>query len=624
MAKITFMGAGSTIFVKNVMGDSMLSPALRDSHIALYDIDATRLKESKLMLETLNSNINQGRATITAHLGTANRREALKNANYVVNAIQVGGYEPSTVIDFEIPKKYGLRQTIGDTLGIGGIFRALRTIPVVLDFARDMEDVCPDAWFLNYSNPMAMLTSAMLRGSDIRSVGLCHSVQGCASGILGQLGIAPEKLQWKIAGINHQAWLLEITDGGKDLYPEIKARAAAMLEAARKKGGPKYGDMVRHYLMLNFGYYITESSEHSAEYLPYFIKSRYPGLIEEFNIPLDEYPRRCIAQIEGWKKQSRELTGNNRLSHSRTHEYGSYIMEAMETDVPFRIGGNVMNNGLITNLPAKACVEVACMVDRNGVQPCFVGDLPEQLAALNRTNINPQILAVEAALTLKKEHIYHAAMLDPHTGSELTIDEIRKLCDDLINAHGSMLPKYTESRIKFARSLTMAPVNSVMPLHVIGPFDNRKGNGESLGLAHVLPPEEKVDLKARYTGKNGRQIAWSRVTADKMGMGGFVNFISLLGNVEMAVGFAYAAIRSNADRKVTLQVGSDNGIAIWLNGEELLRVEATRSAFPAQNEVTLNLKKGKNHLLMKIDQKLGAWGLYATFTDRKPAGVKVG
>jgi alpha-galactosidase len=445
MAKVTFMGAGSTVFAKNVLGDTMMSPALHDAHIALYDIDATRLEESRRMLETLNKNVNQGRAKITAHLGAAQRRDALKGAHYVVNAIQVGGYKPSTVIDFEIPKKYGLRQTIADTLGVGGIFRALRTIPVMLDFARDMERVCPDAWFLNYTNPMAMLTAALLRGSSIRAVGLCHSVQGCASGILGHLGLADEvrKLQWKIAGINHQAWLLEITDGGKDLYPEIKARAAALLETARKKGGPKHWDMVRHHLMLTFGYYITESSEHSSEYLPYYIKSQYPELIEEFNIPLDEYPRRCINQIASWKKMSADIVGNPNLTHQRTHEYGSYIMEAMESDVPLRIGGNVMNTGLITNLPAKACVEVACLVDRNGVQPCFVGDLPEACAALNRTNINPQILTVEAALTLRKDAVYQAAMLDPHTAAELSIDQIRALCDDLIAAHGKMLPKFT-------------------------------------------------------------------------------------------------------------------------------------------------------------------------------------
>ena len=444
MPKITFMGAGSTVFAKSVLGDCLLTPALQDAHIALYDIDAERLGESKMMLDTLNANINQDRAKITAHHDVSNRREALRDADYVVNAIQVGGYEPSTVIDFEIPKKYGLLQTIGDTLGIGGIFRALRTIPVMLDFAADVEAVCPDAWFLNYVNPMAMISGAMLQGTDVRTVGLCHSVQGCAWWLLKQLGMidSVKKLQWKIAGINHQGWLLEITDGGKDLYPEIKRRAAKMNAEARKPGAKKHWDMVRFEIMRHFGYYVTESSEHSSEYMPYWIKKTHPELIAEFNIPLDEYPRRCIAQIRGWKKQRDEIVKNKQLGHTRTHEYGSYIMEAMETDVPFRIGGNVLNTGLITNLPAKACVEVPCMVDRGGVHGCCVGDLPEQCAAMNRTNINVQLLTIEAALTRKKDRIYQAAMMDPHTGAELTLDEIRGLCDDLIQAHGNMLPEY--------------------------------------------------------------------------------------------------------------------------------------------------------------------------------------
>lgn len=444
MPKITFMGAGSTVFVKNIIGDALSTPALEDAHIALYDIDSTRLKESKKMLDILNKNINDGKARITAHLGVSSRKEALKDADYVVNAIQVGGYEPSTVVDFEIPKKYGLRQTIGDTLGIGGIFRALRTIPVMLDFAKDIEKVSPDAWFLNYTNPMSMLTGAMLRLSNVKTVGLCHSVQVCASGLLHNLGMTDEvkKLQWKIAGINHMAWLLEITDGGKDLYPEIKKRARRLLAQWRKKGAEKNYDMVRLEMMLQFGYYITESSEHNAEYTPYWIKSNYPELIEKFNIPLDEYPRRCVNQIANWKKRSAELVKNPSLSHERTHEYGSRIMEAIETNVPVVIGGNVMNNDLITNLPSNAVVEVPCLVDRNGVQGTHVGALPEQCAALNRTNINVHLLTIEAARTGLKDHVYQAAMLDPHTSSELTLDKIRAMCDDLIKAHGKFLPKF--------------------------------------------------------------------------------------------------------------------------------------------------------------------------------------
>ena len=280
MPKITFMGAGSSVFAKNVLGDCIRTPALAGSDIALFDIDPVRLKESQSMLEIINKNSG---SPMKIH-AYSDRLEALRGANYVVNAIQVGGYDPCTITDFEIPKKFGLRQTIADTLGIGGIFRALRTIPVMLDFAADMEKVCPDAWFLNYTNPMAMLTGAMLRATNIRTVGLCHSVQGCAKDLLKNLDMPGDNVQWNIAGINHMAWLLSISRNGEDLYPEIKHRAAA------KNAEGKHGDMVRFDLMSHLGYYITESSEHNAEYNPFYIKAKYPELVDRFNIPLDEYP----------------------------------------------------------------------------------------------------------------------------------------------------------------------------------------------------------------------------------------------------------------------------------------------------------------------------------------------
>ena len=449
MPKITFMGAGSTVFARNVIGDCMLRDALRDSEFMLYDIDKDRLAESEYILNVMNKNINNGRAKIKTALGADNRQKALAGSDFVINAIQVGGYEPSTVIDFEIPKKYGLRQTIADTLGIGGIFRALRTIPVMLDFAHDMEKVAPDAWFLNYTNPMAMLTGAMLQGSSIKTVGLCHSVQCCVKCLLKNLDMddSPERLariRSKIAGINHMAWLLYIEEDGKDLYPEIKKRAAEKLKQWRKakKKEDKSGDMIRLQMMLNFGYYITESSEHNAEYHPYWIKSRYPELIDEYNIPLDEYPRRCINQIADWKKQYAELKNDPNLGHELSTEYGSGIINAITTNTPYQIGGNVMNNGFIPNLPSNAVVEVPCLVDRAGVQGTYVGNLPEQCAALNRSNINVQLLTIEAALTRKKEKIYQAAMLDPHTAAELFIDDIIAMCNDLIKAHGNMLPKF--------------------------------------------------------------------------------------------------------------------------------------------------------------------------------------
>ncbi|MDU2238964.1 MAG: alpha-glucosidase/alpha-galactosidase [Paenibacillus sp.] len=431
MSKITFIGAGSTVFAKNVLGDCMRTPALQGFELALFDIDLQRLKDSENML----NNLKRSSGSTCIVKAYTDRKEALKGAKYVINAIQVGGYDPCTITDFEIPKKYGLRQTIADTVGIGGIFRNLRTIPVMLDFAADIREMCPDALFLNYTNPMAVLTNVMNTYGQVRTVGLCHSVQACIPGLFDSLGMDKTGVQAKIAGINHMAWLLEVTRDGVDLYPEIKRLAA-------EKQKQPHHDMVRFEMMLKFGYYITESSEHNAEYHPYFIKRNYPELIERFQIPLDEYPRRCVEQISNWERMREELVGNRELKHERSHEYASYIMEAIETDIPFKIGGNVMNTGLIPNLPAEACVEVPCLVDASGVTPTYVGNLPPQCAALNRTNINTQLLTIEAAITGKKEHIYHAAMLDPHTSAELSIDDIIAMCDDLIEAHGDWLPAY--------------------------------------------------------------------------------------------------------------------------------------------------------------------------------------
>ena len=430
--KVTFMGAGSTVFSKNVLGDTMLCPSFHDAEIALYDIDPDRLEESYLVIEGMNKTINEGRATIKKYLGIPERKDALRGADFVVNAIQVGLYDPCTIIDFEIPKKYGLRQTIGDTLGIGGIMRGLRTIHVMKGFAEDIEEVCPNAWFLNYTNPMAILSGYMQRYTKVKTVGLCHSVQVCAPHLLKGLGmdIDPTTVKTKIAGINHMAWLLEIFDkDGNDLYPEIKRRAK------EKNANEKHWDMVRYDYIDKLGYYCTESSEHNAEYNPFYIKAGRDDLIEKFNIPLDEYPRRCINQIAAWQKQKEEILNGGNVQHTRSHEYASRIMEAIWTNTPYKIGGNILNNGCISNLPREACVEVPCLVDRNGVTPTYVGDLPLQLAAMNCSNIYPQLLTIEAARTGKIEYLYQAAMMDPHTGAQLSPDEIVAMCNDLVEAH---------------------------------------------------------------------------------------------------------------------------------------------------------------------------------------------
>ena len=430
--KLTFMGAGSTVFLKNVIGDTMMCDAFHDVEISLYDIEATRLEESYILIDTMNKSINEGRATVKQYLGVEQRKEALRGADFVVNAIQVGLYDPCTIIDFEVPKKYGLRQTIGDTLGIGGIFRGMRTIHVMKEFAKDIEEVCPNAWLLNYTNPMAIITGYMQRYTNVKTIGLCHSVQVCVSTLLKEVDMLDKLDGHKstIAGINHMAWLLEVTDkDGNDLYPEIRRRAK------EKNASEKHNDMVRFDYIDKLGYYCTESSEHNAEYNPFYIKAGRDDLIEKFNIPLDEYPRRCINQIAKWQQRKQDIMANGNIEHTRSKEYASRIMEAIVTDVPYKIGGNVINHGLISNLPELACVEVPCLVDANGITPTYVGELPLQLAAINCSNIYPQMLTIEAAHTGNVETLYQAAMMDPHTAAQLSTDEIVSLCNDLIEAH---------------------------------------------------------------------------------------------------------------------------------------------------------------------------------------------
>jgi alpha-galactosidase len=460
MPKITFLGAGSTVFAKNLMGDILGLPELADSTISLHDINEQRLQESEAVAYKISDILNV-KPTIEV---TTDRRRALEGADYAIAMIQVGGYKPSTVIDFEIPRKYGLRQTIGDTLGIGGIMRGLRTIPVLLAMCRDMEEICPDVTFLNYVNPMAINMWALNRASDIKMVGLCHSIPHTAGELAHDIGVPVEEINYLVAGINHVAFYLKFERNGEDLYPLIR-------QVAADERVPDY-NRVRYEVFQRLGYFVTESSEHFSEYVPWFIKRDRPDLIEKYNIPLDEYLGRCEAQITAWEyvqkaqteperytpaalredlaplkmmPQSREWTVRvlEAMNEVRPSvEYGSQIIHSMETGTPRLIYGNVPNDSIIDNLPAGCCVEVPCLVDKNGIQPTRIGSLPPQLAALMQTNINVQSLTVEAALTQKREHIYHAAMLDPHTAAELDVEQIWSLVDELIEAHGEWLPEY--------------------------------------------------------------------------------------------------------------------------------------------------------------------------------------
>lgn len=431
MKKIVFIGAGSIIFVKNLIGDCLLTPSLQDAEFALLDIDKEKLYLAEGMLKNLNNNINEGRATIRAY---DSQKEAFRNADFVINAIQVGGYDPCVIGDFEIPLKYGLKQTYADTLGIGGIFRGLRTIPVMQGICKDMEEVCPNAWLLNYTNPMAIVAGAIQKSTKIRTIGLCHSVQSCTSDLMKIIDMDPEGVEYKIAGINHQAWLLEVTKDGIDLYPEIRRRANALKIT--------HEDMVRYEILKRFGYYVTESTQHTAEYTPYFIKDKYPEKLEQYGIKTMMYKDWGRSQKEYWKQAKVDLVENHAIHHERTKEFASYIMDSLVTGTPYRIHANVLNKGFITNLPDNCCVEVPCLVDGTGIYPCYMGALPPQCAALNRTNINVQELTIEAALTGKREHVYHAAFLDPHTAAELDMDDIVKMCDELIEYNKKWLPMF--------------------------------------------------------------------------------------------------------------------------------------------------------------------------------------
>ena len=436
MSKITFLGAGSTVFAKNLIGDILSFPELANATISLMDIDPERLRTSEIVAHKVAEFLGAKPKIET----TLDRRQALDGADYAISMFQIGGYKPSTVIDFEIPKKYGLRQTIADTLGIGGIMRALRTIPVFLDICQDMEELCPDVTFLQYVNPMAMNCWAISRASKIKTVGLCHSVQGTAEMLAQDLGIPYDEVNYLCAGINHMAFYLKFERNGENLYPRLREAAEAKTYQSGYNTIPNH---VRYDILRRTGYFVTESSEHFSEYVPWFIKRDRPDLLEQYGIPLDEYITRCEYQIAMWEQAKAAFErGELEITHERSHEYGSLIIHSLETGQPRVVYGNVPNHGLIDNLPQGCCVEVPVLVDKSGLQPTKIGTLSPHLAALMQTNINVQSLAVEAALTRKREHIYHAAMLDPHTAAELSLDQIWAMVDELIEAHGEMMPEY--------------------------------------------------------------------------------------------------------------------------------------------------------------------------------------
>jgi alpha-galactosidase len=442
--KIAFIGAGSTVFMKNIIGDVLQRPALSGATVSLMDIDKGRLDESAIVANKLVTTLGV-KAKIET---TMNQRAALDKADFVVTAFQVGGYDPCTITDFEVPKKYNLRHTIADTLGVGGIMRGIRTVPHLWSICEDMLQVCPNAILMQYVNPMAINTWAIAeKYPTIKQVGLCHSVQGTAHELARDLDIPDDEIRYRAAGINHMAFYLKFEhrqkDGTyKDLYPELLKGYRAGKIPKPSEWNERCPNKVRYEMLTRLGYFVTESSEHFAEYTPYFIKEGRPDLIEKFGIPLDEYPKRCIEQVARWKSEAKSYREANTIEVKQSKEYASAIMNSVVTGEPSVIYGNLRNNGCITSLPANCAVEVPCLVDSSGIQPTYIGALPPQLTALMRTNINVQELTVAALMTENREHIYHAAMLDPHTAAELDLDQIWSLTDDLLAAHGDWLPKW--------------------------------------------------------------------------------------------------------------------------------------------------------------------------------------
>ncbi|MDJ1016390.1 MAG: alpha-glucosidase/alpha-galactosidase [Paracoccaceae bacterium] len=443
MPKIAFIGAGSTIFMKNIVGDALHFPALRDGAFTLMDIDPERLAESEVVARRMVEVMGTG-ATVEA---TIDRRRALDGADFVVVAFQIGGYRPCTVTDFEIPRAHGLTQTIGDTLGVAGIMRGLRTVPHLWSVAADMAELCPEATMLQYVNPMAINTWAISeRYPRVRSVGLCHSVQNTVEEIAHDLDLPFHEIGYKVAGVNHVAFFLRFDHNGSDIYPALREGYRAGRLPKPPIHHARCPNIVRYEVMEQLGFFCTESSEHLAEYVPWFIKRGRADLIEKFGIPIDEYPRRCEEQMAEWSAQAAQLTGGGPISVEKSHEFAADLMNAIATNTPLTIYGNLPNRGQLPDLPMGAAVETPCLVDGNGIQPTVVEGLPPQLVALMRSQINVQELTVRALLNEDIEHIYHAAMMDPHTAAELDLRQIRALVDDLLDAHADWLPDWAVKR----------------------------------------------------------------------------------------------------------------------------------------------------------------------------------
>jgi alpha-galactosidase len=634
--KVAMIGAGSVVFSKNLTGDILSYPEFRNATFSYMDIDPERLEVAAALCRRVARTLG-AKPTIET---TQDLSQALSGADFVINMVQIGGFN-STLVDFEIPRKYGLNFTIADTTGPGGFFRALRTFPMLRDLCESMSRLCPGAVLLNYSNPMGMNMQTITRTSQVRAVGLCHSVQGTLDEIMGYIGVDAKQVTFTCAGINHMAFYTRLEKDGIDLYPR--------LFEAMNTPAVYNSNKVRFELMKRLGYFVTESSEHNAEYSPYFIPHGRE-FSAKYNVPIDEYLRRCDCIVDKFAALKASCRDDEPLHFNRSHEYGSTIIHSLVTGTPTVIYGNAANRGAVSNLPDSAITEVATRVDHGGLTRSIVGELPPQLIGYMQPHVTQQELFIRAALEGRRDHVYQAAMFDPLTAATLTLDQIVEMCDELIAAHGSLLPPLDAKRTLIAGSgKSFAPVDPrdlraswdaaqaraaedfLIDWYVLGPFKGPDAGKISLDvvtpldeLAHwagsalqtvSLDPEEtargavaaptigsgEVDVK-RTVGRT----PWKSATANRKN--GFVDLSRALGHEEFCIGYAYAEIISPQARDTVLRCGSDDGIRIWLNGAIIHNHEIGRGYKPCSDEVPIRLIAGTNRLLVKIDNYHGGWG----------------
>jgi alpha-galactosidase len=618
MIKVAMIGAGSVVFSRNLTGDILGLPEFRNARISYMDIDAERLEVAGNLCRKMARAVGASPTIET----TLDRRKALEGADFVINMVQIGGFD-STLVDFEIPRKYGLNFTIADTTGPGGIFRALRTFPMLSGLCRDMMELCPRATLLNYSNPMSMNMQTVSRTSEVRAVGLCHSVQGTFEQIMRYIGEPPGDVAFVCAGINHMAFYLSLRKNGEDLYPRLfKAMEDESICSTNR---------VRFELMKRLGHFVTESSEHNAEYCSFFIPHG-PEAVAKYHVPIDEYLRRCDAIVDEFERLKEFSRSDEAIRDVHpSHEYCSVIMKSIVTGQPSVIYGNMPNGGTISNLPRTAIVEAPTLVDRTGLHHAQVGELPPQLVGYIQPHVVQHELFIRAAMEGRRDHVYQACMFDPLTSATLSMDRIVEMCDEMIAAYGDELPKLDTKtlvptsgktfpkvdpkvlRQSWDKAQTDSEADFISAWHVIGPFRSPEKGKVSLDLPTPVEPhflerkDGSIDPKVTFESGHDRDglLSWRKVKAAKRG---YVNLDRAVGSVEWACAYAYTEIESVHPRDTVLGVGSDDGIKIWLNGKVVCTREVQRAYGANEDTASVHLEAGVNRILVKIDNYLGGWG----------------